>query len=104
MESRITFLQIIEDNDGEYDFPTFVDCASVADAIHKAWNTHSNFMSTKEGEDFRGEEALNSDEDEFVKSLATNGVVVTASEDMNCRRIYKLITIKLDTTVSTAHC
>ena len=104
MESRITFLQIIEDNDGEYDFPTFVDCASVADAIHKAWNAHSNFMSLKSGKDFRGKEALNSNEDEFVESLATDGIVVTANGDMGRRRIYKLITIKLDTTVSTVRC
>ena len=100
MEIRTTFLQIIEDNDGEYDFPTFVDCASVADAILKAWNTHSNFMSIKEGDDFRGDEALNSNEDEFKESLATNGVVVTASEDMGRRRIYKLITIKAGTFVA----
>jgi len=98
--NSITFLQIIEDNDGEYNFYPIEECSSVANAIATAWNRHDDFLESENGEDYRGDDCLNVHEDDFVKRLAETGMVITASEDMNRRRIYKLITIETRTSVA----
>lgn len=96
----ITFLQIIEDNDGEYNFHPIEECFSVADAIVTAWERHDDFLESENGEDYRGDDCLNVHKDDFIKRLAETGMVVTANEDMTCRRIYKLITIETRTSVA----
>lgn len=96
----ITFLQIVEDNDGAYNFYPIEECSSMAHAIATAWKRHDDFLESENGEDYRGDDCLNVHEDDFVKSISENGMVVTANEDMTCRRIYKLITIEIRTSVS----
>ena len=96
----ITFLQRVEDNDGAYNFYPIEECSSMAHAIATAWKRHDNFLESENGEDYRGDDCLNVHEDDFVKSISENGMVVTANEDMTCRRIYKLITIEIRSSVS----
>ena len=100
MENRITFLQIVEDNNGVYKFYPIKECSSVAHAIATAWKRHDDFLESENGEDYRGDDCLNVHEDDFVKSISENGMVVTANEDMTCRRIYKLITIEIRSSVA----
>ena len=98
----VTFLEIVEDNDGDYDFYPLEECGSKANAIAVAWRRHREFVESDNGEDFRDEECLNVHEDDFIESISGHGMVVTGNDDMTCRRIYRLITIGVNTVLHTA--
>ena len=95
IQKDIVILQIIEDNDGEYTFLKPEECQT-ANIYNKAWERHQEFLETESGEDFNGEDAINSNPDDFIHSLAEFDVVVTANSDITLRRIYKLIRLTVD--------
>lgn len=93
---KTTILEIMDDNDGEYIFHPITVFDSRSSAISAAWKRHSDFIESKGGKDFSDDECLNVHEDDFIKNINENNMVITASEDMNWRRIYRLIQIEVD--------
>jgi hypothetical protein len=102
MTTTLTFLEIIEDNDGVYEFHPLQKCDTRMDGILAAWKSHKDFINTDKGTEFAYGDSMNGREGEFVSSIVNHGLVVTANPDMNYRRIYRLVTIVLsvDTTVA----
>lgn len=95
IQKDIVVLQIIEDNDGEYAFLKAEKCRP-ANVYNRAWERHQEFLKTESGEDFNGEDAINSNPYDFIHSLAEFGIVVTANSDITIRRIYKIIRLTVD--------
>ena len=94
--ANITLLEVMVDNDGEYEFPFTISFGTKSEAIAAAWRMHDNFLGTEDSEDFRDDECLNVHEDDFVDGLTNYNMVVTANEDMTVRRVYRLIPIDVE--------
>lgn len=90
-----TFLEILKDMDGEYHFTPLIKCRDKEDACRLAWHAHQRFLEKDENAGFKDEDALNSEEGDFINDISQFDVVVTMSGDGNRRVVYRIVTLEL---------
>ena len=91
METYI--LDIMMDNDGDYEFsrPEFCDCRESVE--NYAWIRHLEFMDRHT--DFEQEDSLHHEKEDFLQALRQYGHVVTSDSDCKNRRVYRIIPVTI---------
>lgn len=90
---EIYILDIMMDNDGEYEFsrPEFLDNREAVE--NYAWIRHLEFMDKYKT--FAEEDSLHREKENFLNALRQYGHVVTSDSDCKNRRIYRVIPVTI---------